>query len=939
MKILISIAFGLTCYGQSLVVSSADTRCTPNTGQVTGCNYTGVLGAPTNLPVDYGVKLTTSGSGTWTISNAATSCSAQPIFQMVNTSNAAITSFTAGATIYLYPNEYIVYGCSQTVQNYTETVVFTNGATTVSVSAVMLFSRKAAIGPFLNGFGIADSALGCTKVQVNNAFWPAATYPYYNSCPNPSINPTGGVPIATPANCNVSTDDFGNSLKFIGTGFGVHNSQPSAFNSDATRLLLIQPTGGLDVVTIATCVKDWPLINVALQNGTKWSSTNPNVLYHYQDTFTAGTNNPFRKTTLTTPGSITTIDLWTPPTPCRVQTNGMSRADPTINNKIAYICVYDYTSNWTSSGAVITRTSGTNFDSHLLDQVFDGSTVLSVTNASTLTLRAPAINASGTYNLNGGVIGKICVADLVAMEVAGAGYTPICGDFDTVTPIRPWFNSGSAFMAEDTNDGYTYVYYGTYPDVVGRFRTGIDTTITLMTGPSNPGYHLGPVCNPTPGVIDSNCAQASHTYIFRDSDGVVWTFADGSLNKPFRMRDLWTFPYKTWEAGGGIANWIYLDTDEPGATRNAPYFTMSTNADIDLAWVIANAVNSGADILVTLAQPFGLANGQTVTIGGMNGYCPNGDFTVSSQTSTTFKIVGQQCALAYPANYTYLILNGGLNTWKITNAVTSGANITVTTNSGFPFANGASVLIGAVAGCVELNGAQTISNVSSTGFTVVSKTCTAPYSGTNGAVTFNKPPLLNGLRQDDILIARDQWGEVRRVGHTRSFLFSGGNLEFFNCFPKASASQNGKYIAWSACIQPDTMGVFVATLADVDGGPITPAQFDTTHTVTTAPTATTAVFTLPIPVAAGTAVVEIALNRGFVSSDTGYQTATKTSCTSCTHTFTGLTTSTTYYWRVVAGSAAAPYRWTASGSFTPSGGSTGTGSRAVGVRLNGARIN
>lgn len=152
--------------------------------------------------------------------------------------------------------------------------------------------------------------------------------------------------------------------------------------------------------------------------------------------------------------------------------------------------------------------------------------------------------------------------------------------------------------------------------------------------------------------------------------------------------------------------------------------------------------------------------------------------------------------------------------WRITNAVTSGGNINVTVATSFTLNNGDSVLINAVGGCTNLNGIQTVSSASGSGFTVTGNTCNATYTAATGSLVANvtpgtQPHQAELIFYDATNIASRQF-TIKRLAKHRSFNIIGdytGANYYGQSHP--TLDPNGTIIAFESNNgTPDNVGAF-----------------------------------------------------------------------------------------------------------------------------------
>ena len=156
-------------------------------------------------------------------------------------------------------------------------------------------------------------------------------------------------------------------------------------------------------------------------------------------------------------------------------------------------------------------------------------------------------------------------------------------------------------------------------------------------------------------------------------------------------------------------------------------------------WSLSVTDTSTSQSIITTASTSGMNNGDTATITGVLGNTAvNGEFIVGSLTSTSF------APMAPVGNGAYT--SGGY--WSLPNAsttpvytATNAGPIVITTQNTSGLANGDTVLISGAAGNTAANGIFTISNVTSSSFTLVGSTGNAAYTG--GAVWQELQPITN----------------------------------------------------------------------------------------------------------------------------------------------------------------------------------------------------
>lgn len=892
---------------QSLVFSTADSRCAiPSRGdraaQLAKIGLVCTFTDRETMPMDYGIAVNVSGSGTWTIgAQTPTTCSYRMI-GIYDANGAAVQTITPPATVYLQPNYADVSSCP--IGTYTHLTPLTSGATTVNLQLGQVIVARRAAPVYLNGFGVQDAALNTYGWSFGSIAPPFSSYDLnQQSCPkcNPGLNP----PNLPPAPGSSFTDELGNVITVITPPNYAHqNSEKAAISLNNNYVLVTDAFGNYSIWGTGG-TQLWATLNTNTDFGGQgtycWSSTSNNDLYSVltDGNFQSPQTGTFKKITLGSPPTYTvqtganeSTGVWwvMPASLGRVLNQTISHGDCDNANRMPVGTVKEFQTTVNVSGNTVTATSGDSFDNHLLDQTVLGQTVASVDSPTQLTLSGAPGDQQGTV-LKLTVMWNICVVDLEAAGAQGAAYTPVCADLSTMPrPLVNYTANPGIWLSNgvDPVSGMSYAYLGNQPyAVVGSYRPGVDTSLTLTRSFLAQGDPYSNVCDDAAATNNPRsssqfrCLTVEHGDVFHTGDGTQWLVVshDGISWAIYRFRDLASSPpTKVYEAGGyySVSQFTNYVAGEAGGARLAPYWIISTDSAALGQGVSSQAVNTCTNTSPAVLQ------------------------------------------LAQTPNY----------------------------------AAGAAILVNGVQGNTACNGVHTAVSVSGNNVTLDVNGSGNPVPNT-GAVTLNVPFSGNSLPDaDQAFMFRDLGAEAHRVGHLRSVLYPNDHVAGnFWAQPRMSPCMDGTCAIFSTNFGlPESYQVAMVTFPHA-GGALTSNQFDSSHAVTTSVTPTTVTFTFATP-DTGPAIVEIGQTSRFTdgtvgadptgpcttalesvlslasssvftcsrdrqwvafSADNSYQVLIdQNQSASRSDTFSNLASGTTYHYRIIANNAEVAY-----GTFTP----------------------
>jgi hypothetical protein len=848
-KLVLLLATALACSAQTLNLTSADSRCSPRGPQSIVLALIGGLRQDPNvaltctftnretLPMDYGIPILAYGTGVWTLGAQTPATCSYRLFNVNDSTGAAVTTITPPATFYIQPLYRDVENCP--AGTYTHVLPFTNGGQTVKMNAVQIINFRRAAPVYFNGYGVADSALG--SFGWSQGAVGAASFSYdlnQQACAN--CNP-GQNPVNLPPSPGSSfTDELGNTITVItppGSAenaysyFSHQNSEKAAMNLNDTYVMVSNQFGNYNIWD-TNGNQLWPTLNTNFDFGDQgaycWSSTSANDVYSIiTDSNVSGfafsgvkASNPgiFKKITLgaapaytVQTGSAESTGQWWvfPASLGYVLANTISHGDCDNANRMPVATIKQYATTVNVSGATVTATGGDAFDNHLLDQPVLGQTVTAVNSPTQLTLSAAPGDQTGTA-LFLTAMQNMCVVDLEAAGAGGPSYTPVCADVSTMPrPLINYTANPGMFLSNgvDAVSGMSYAYLGNQPyAVVGRYRPGIDTSLTITRSFLAQGDSYSDICddgaaNNTPaGNTLYRCLGGEHGDVFHTADGSQWLAVnhDGTSWSTFRFRDLAnTPPTKVYEAGGyySVTQFTNYVAGEAGGARLAPYWIISGDNDVLLPGATSQAVNT----------------------------CTNTNPAVLQ--------------LAQTPDYT----------------------------------SGAAILVNGVQGNTACNGVHTAVAISGNNVTLEVNGNGVPVVDT-GAVTQNVTFAGNNQPDaDQAAMFRHLGIEAHRIGHLRSVLYPNDHIAAsYWAQPRMSPCMDGTCAIFTTNFGlPENYQVAMVKFPN-SGGALQANQFDATHAVTPAVTAHSVTFNYSTP-DSGPAIVEIGLSRrltdGTVAAD------------------------------------------------------------------------
>lgn len=844
-KLWFLLGTALICSAQTLSLTSADSRCSALAplrrigvpDQTLNVALTCTFTNRETMAMDYGIPITASGSGTWTLgAQTPTTCSYR-LFSVYDSTGAAITAVTPPATFYIQPLYADVENCR--AGTYTHALPFTNGGSRVNLSVVQVIDFRRAAPVYFNGYGVADSALGAFGWSQGPVSAPFFSYNLnQQSCTN--CNP-GQNPVNLPPPPGSSfTDELGNRITVITppgspansySYFSHQNSEKAAMNLNDTYVMVSDQFGNYNIWD-TNGNQLWPTLNTNYDFGGQgtycWSSSSANDVYSIvTDPNVSGfaysgvkASNPgiFKKITLgeapaytVQTGSGEPSGQWWefPASLGYVLSNTISHGDCDNANRMPVATVKQYATTVNVSGTTVTATSGDAFDNHLLDQPVLGQTVTAVNSPTQLTLSGAPGDQTGVV-LSLIAMQNMCVVDLEAAGADGAAYTPVCADLSTMP--RPLINSTAnpgmwLSNGVDLVSGMSYAYLGNVPyAVVGSYQPGVDTSLTLTRSFLAQGDSYSNICDdsaanniPAGGSVD-RCLSGEHGDVFHTADGSQWLAVnhDGASWSVYRLRDLAnTPPTKVYEAGGyySVTQFTNYVAGEAGGARLAPFWIISGDNDTLLPGATSQAVNT----------------------------CTNSSPAVLQLAQTP------------------------------------------------DYANGASILVNGVQGNTACNGVHTAVAISGNNVTLEVNGNGAPAANT-GAVTQNVTFAGNTQPDaDQATMFRDLGIEAHRIGHLRSVLYPNDHIAgSFWAQPRMSPCMDGTCAIFTTNFGlPENYQVAMVTFPN-SGGALETNQFDATHAVTTTVTANSATFNYSTP-DSGPAILEIGqsprLTDGTVAAD------------------------------------------------------------------------
>lgn len=259
-----------------------------------------------------------------------------------------------------------------------------------------------------------------------------------------------------------------------------------------------------------------------------------------------------------------------------------------------------------------------------------------------------------------------------------------------------------------------------------------------------------------------------------------------------------------------------------------------------------------------------------------------------------------------------------VNAYSIT-AITAASPCAVTTSANHGYSTGASVGVAGVTGTSGANGIHTITVTSSTTFTMDGSSCSGTYTAGSGFVAANTGVTNYSNRSQVILTDHSGWSRPIFIHRGRVY---GNALNTYYQTARCSLSRDAAYVACASNLgASETASVYVAST----GYSATQVPFATAD-----PADTSAILNYTWPTATGTATVVIstspALSSPVVNASDG------SSAQARQYVATGLTASTTYYYRI------STPQWAVSGQFRTLAALSGTGRLTV-AKGGGGTIN
>lgn len=919
------------CFGQSLTFTTSDARCTPSGGTI-NCTLTqyeqGVQ--------DYGINVSATVSGTWTLQTVTSSCSNGQSGYVLDAGQIVTTSLTANGTIYLTPTfmvgglpqgQYNLYQCA--AGTYTYNFDFLNGSTHVLIGMTQIVKLRPAAPIIFDGFGTADYLrVGWSLNPIPNP----VGYTYYqnDAACNPACFPFSAY--TPPANVgNTFTDEAGNVVTVLtprGAGdnsYTYNNSSKTPINGNNTLLLVSNATGNEFIFDATGSGGNSPLYTIPAADYNSadtycWSADvgKPTTLY-VMKTAVYGGANVFKKLVFTTPPTPTTTVMYTLPaaTYGRMSATSANHQDCTRLDWQPALMLKDYGTVVNIVNNTITRVSGDNFTAAFNSQNPNNNASITISavnvGAQVLTTSGPVGDCTGC-TVTFSIPTSAGAFHLPSMDALGALYIPTLTDISGTNLPFPLNNftvgNGGPVMAYniDTVDGKYYMYGGnsngpSYETYMMSFRPNIDFTPTLTTGIVAPGNPINRTCNASAagyihGAIGANdpnrCTTPTHMSSFITASGesnyIVQGVTNGTEQNIYNAKTSATNP--NYNNVFALLYEYYLGAEYGSArgTNNliAPYFVTSTN------------------------------DGRTYT-----------DYGLVSCTTATPTV----CTLgAAPA-----------------------------------FVSGDSVLVGGAVGCTTLNGIVTAATVSGTTVTF-SVGCATPYAANSARVTKSVAYPFTGRDNDLMYVCRNKGlaSACNVIGHSRSSVFVPTASSYYD-LPRTALSNDGtKAIYTTSFGIPGNLQVMMVNLPhnclgvqdnafDCAGNTVSVSGNVVSYsTPTTEPTIVeigqstrhTDGFVGTTQTGAcgtfGRTVLNLTDLKRYTCGATNWSEFTPDSTYKVDYNtvvnfnrssvFSGLTPSATYYYRVIVGQ-----KFIATGSFV-AGASTATGSRSVGVRLNGATV-
>lgn len=666
---------------QSLTFTCADgsdTHCVNGSGTV-ALTFTEEEGRPS----DYGITLSATVSGTWTLTPPSSICGTfEPPTNVLDSAGAVTTSLTASGTYYATTvswsgttpqGPFGAYTCAPGTYSYN--LDFVNGMTTVTIAVTHIVLFRPAAPIFFNGSAVADYAI--SGATLNPMSTPGGWTYAYNDFPcNPLCDPfVSFTPPVNPGDTYV--DELGNTIIAL-TPYGQvwehQESGKSPINMDGT-LLLAATLGGVYSVWDATGASGstalYALSSVDV-GGTEgsycWSSASgeEKVLYILRSASFGG-NTIIQKVVFGTPPTYTPTTLYTLPaaTYGRMDPQSFGHQDCSRDNQMPINTLKDYESVVSITSTTVTRVSGSLFELRLVGQVFEdasntnlGVTVLSVNvGAQTLVLSgSPSGTCSGTCTRKFRVPFMVGAVNLSA--AGGGGYTPTVVDISgSALPIALNITTAGNGGIEisntvDPSTGKSYAWGGNsggpiFEKWANTWTLG-DAAMPLSYGFTGPSTAFERNCqHPGSPTLAANCLGSDHNGVFSQSDGTPWfaDIIDGSTVSMFRFRDgnVNPIPVPASAWNGSITNALYTSFSggEFGKSRGtyagvAPYWVLSTNYTTTKNSYTLSGCTVATPTVCTISSAPDITSGDPVVINGVTGCTGlNGAHTATTVSGTT----------------------------------------------------------------------------------------------------------------------------------------------------------------------------------------------------------------------------------------------------------------------------------------------------------------
>ena len=241
-------------------------------------------------------------------------------------------------------------------------------------------------------------------------------------------------------------------------------------------------------------------------------------------------------------------------------------------------------------------------------------------------------------------------------------------------------------------------------------------------------------------------------------------------------------------------------------TNTAGTGTYVSGGTWEVVQPITGATNDSNPIVIATTTP-GLLNGTVVEIGGVQGNtAANGLFVMQGVSGTGFTLSGPAGSGVYtPGSGNWSGANGGSG--SVTGA-TRGGEVQITTSNAITVINGDTVVVSGVAGNTAANGSFTVSNVTSSTFTLAGSITNGPY--TSGGIFYEPATTtaitnVTGSGAAQITVAT---GSTTGLNNGDTVLISGVG---------GNTAANGLFVVESLNVTPNTFML---------GGPVGNGNYD-----------------------------------------------------------------------------------------------------------------